>query len=133
MLTCNYYRKAYNMYGTMRTQNIFFVGHNFIINLEHLICKYSNSNYIPANSPQPYTLLCYISLYDAPRNTRVPLYPGVSCCVDCGATLPPPEVKSCRIICALFKESILLKIVVIFGFKCFQKLLSMQFIQNKSF
>ena len=52
----------------------------------------------------------------------------------CGATLRPPEVKSYRIIwCVVQREHIVEIRCDVLGFKCFQRLLSMQFIQNKSF
>ena len=57
---------------------------------------------------------------DVPRGTAL-----------CGATLRPPEVKSCRIIwCVDQREQI---VVIYLVFKCFQRLLSIQFIQNTSF
>ena len=54
----------------------------------------------------------------------------------CGATLRPPEVKSCRIIwCVVQREHrpIVENRRDFLGVFCFQRLLSMQFIQNKSF
>ena len=52
----------------------------------------------------------------------------------CVATLRPPEVKSCQIIwCIVQREHIVENRCDVLGFKCFQRLLSMQFIQNKSF
>ena len=52
----------------------------------------------------------------------------------CSATLHPPEVKSCRIIwCIVQREHIVENLCNLLGLKCFQRLLSMQFIQNKSF
>ena len=55
--------------------------------------------------------------------------------VLCGATLHLPEVKSCRIIGMSFKESSLLKIVVIYSVLSSSKdlELSMQFMQDKTF
>ena len=63
------------------------------------------------------------------RYPRVPLYPGVPDWVV------PPEVKSQRIIwCVVQRKHILLKNhCALLGFKCFQRLLSMQFIHSKSF
>ena len=52
----------------------------------------------------------------------------------CGATLRPPKVKSCRIIwCVVQRELIVENHCDLLGFKCFQRLLSLQSIQNKSF
>ena len=52
----------------------------------------------------------------------------------CGATLRLVEVTSCRIIwCVVQREHIVENRCDLLGFKCFQRLLSMQFIQNKSF
>ena len=52
----------------------------------------------------------------------------------CGATLRPPEVKLCRIIwCIIQREHVVENRCDLPSFKCFQRLLSMQFIQNKSF
>ena len=65
-------------------------------------------------------------IFDAPRNT--PVYRIV------WRHLHPPEVKSCRIIwCVVQREHIVENRCDLFGFKCFQRLISMQFIQNKSF
>ena len=64
-----------------------------------------------------------------PRGTVVPRGTAL-----CGATLHPPEVKSCRIILCVVQREHLVEICCdLLGFKCFQRLLSMQFIQNKSF
>ena len=52
----------------------------------------------------------------------------------CSAIMRPPEVKSCRIIwCVFHREHIVEIRCDLLGFKCFQRLLSMQFIHNKSF
>ena len=52
----------------------------------------------------------------------------------CGATLSPPEVKSCRISWwVVQREHIVENRCDLLGFKCFQRLLSMQFIHRKSF
>ena len=52
----------------------------------------------------------------------------------CGATLLLPEVRSRRIIWRVVqREYIVENCCDLLGFKCFQSLLSMQFIQNRSF
>ena len=62
----------------------------------------------------------YLMHHTVPRGTPL-----------CGATLCPPEVKSCRIIwCVLQREHIVENCCDLCGFKCFQ---SMQFIHSKSF
>ena len=49
-------------------------------------------------------------------------------------TLHPPETKSCRIIwCVVQREHIVENCCDLLGFKCFQRLLSVQFIHRKSF
>ena len=64
-----------------------------------------------------------------PRGTVVPRGTAL-----CGATLHPPEVKSCRIIlCVVQRKHLVENRCDLLGFKCFQRLLSMQFIQNKCF
>ena len=73
-----------------------------------------------------------ILLYNAPRYTPGNVVPRGTAL--CGATLHPPEAKSCRIIwCVVQREHILENRCVLRGLKCFLRLLSMQFIQNKSF
>ena len=50
----------------------------------------------------------------------------------CGATMRPPEVKSCIIIwCVVQSDHIVENRCNLLGLKCFQRLLRMQFIQNK--
>ena len=48
--------------------------------------------------------------------------------------LPPPEVKSCRIIwCVIQREHIVENPCDLLGFKYFQRLLNTKFIHSKSF
>ena len=52
----------------------------------------------------------------------------------CGATLRPPEVKSCQNnLVRRSREHNAENNCELLGFKCFQRLQSMQFIHNKSF
>ena len=63
------------------------------------------------------------SLFDAPRST-----PGTGYRTTlCGTTLHPPEVKSCRIIWCIDQREHIVEYRDLLGFKCFQRLLSMQF------
>ena len=71
----------------------------------------------------------YLMHHAVSRGTVVNWYTAL-----CGATLHPPEVKSCIIIlCLVHREHIVENCCDLLGFKCFQRLLSMQFIHCKSF
>ena len=73
--------------------------------------------YLPPN------FFFYMMHHTVPRGTAL-----------CSTTLRPPGVKSCRIIlCVVQREHNVENRCDLLGLKCFQRLLSMQFIQNKSF